>query len=109
MKRKREITQTLMLRKLAYQLYKQDWIETHTTANMRLFALRDYGLYKLECREIDEEPMSFEAYINEYGYNGSLYVCYREFVDCEYLDRKYIEELLHDDVLIEMYRQDVDR
>ena len=32
--------------KVAYELYKQEWIDTHTTRDMRLDALREYHLYR---------------------------------------------------------------
>ena len=31
---------------IAYELYKQNWVDTHTTREMRLDALREYYSYR---------------------------------------------------------------
>ena len=35
------------IREIAYELYKQNWVDTHTTREMRLDALREYCSYKI--------------------------------------------------------------
>ena len=80
--------------RFAYDLYKQDWIDTHTNSKMRLDAVRNYRGYVLECIKEGFEIDSFEEWIEEVGYGGSIYVCYEEFCDAEYHDKDYICRLL---------------
>ena len=79
----------------AYELYKQDWIDSHTTSQMRLKALRGYYQYVDECLENTELYESFEDWIFEQGYEGGiLYVSFDEFLDNEFQDKEYMKELL---------------
>lgn len=94
---------------MAYDLYRQDWIDQHTTANDRLRSIHDYYAYVQECMELDDEPETYEEYLDEYGFSGSIYVCYDEFLDAEYQDDDYITHLLNnDEVLVQAYRNDRD-
>lgn len=94
---------------LAYDLYKQDWIDQHTTPATRQKAILDYYNYVQECLEDEIDPDSFEEYLEEYGYdNSSLYVCYDEFIDAEYMDESYITNLLKGHpALIAAYKEDL--
>lgn len=81
----------------AYELYKQNWIDSHTTPQIRLNAARDYQIYKMEELENnnDDDIMSFEDWIFEQGYEGGiLYVSFDEFIDNEFDDEEYMSELL---------------
>lgn len=93
---------------VAYELYKQDWVDTYTTAVERLDALREYSRYNMECAEDGEEVESFEEWLWDVGYGGSFYVCYDEFLDAEYQDKGYIRALLVDEELIALYYQDIE-
>lgn len=96
---------------IAYELYKTDWLNENTDANMRLQAARDYATHWLETttENPDEEVDSFEDFIFETGYGqGSIYVCYEEFCDAEYHDKNYICGLLQDEKLIARYYADID-
>lgn len=94
---------------IAYELYKQDWIDTHTTKEMRMNVLRGYYTYVQDCIEEDFDIDSFEEYSWESGYGeGEIYVCYDEFLDNEYLEKDYIKELLNDDNLYELYLKDLE-
>ena len=95
--------------KIAYALYKQDWVDCHTTPWQRLQSIREYHDYVQECHDEGETPMSYEEYLFDYGFQGSLYVCYEEFCDEEYHDIGYIKHLLGDDEgLLERYYADLD-
>lgn len=97
-----------IITEMAYDLYKQDWIDQHTTPHMRLKSIHDYYAYVQECMELDDEPESYEDYLFEYGFDGSLYVCYDEFCDAEYQDQSYITNLLNNDpVLVKAYLDDL--
>ena len=84
----------------AYELYKQDWINNHTTPELRLEVIRDYYDYiqdsmeDEDCEDI-EDCDTLEEYIYNNGYpNGEMYVCFDEFVDNEFNDKEYMKELL---------------
>ena len=95
--------------KIAYELYKQDWVDSHTTPWHRLQSIREYHDYVQECRSEGEVPDSYEDYLFDYGFQGSLYVCYDEFCDEEYHDIGYIKHLLGNDKgLLERYYTDID-
>ena len=101
----------MFISEVAYELYKQNWIDTHTTPQMRLNAQRDYQLYKMEEleRNNDDDIMSFEDWIFEQGYEGGiLYVSFDEFLDNEFQDKEYIKDLLHNVVLYADYLLDLD-
>lgn len=91
------------IKKIAYELYKTDWTNTHTTAEEKLEVLRDYYLGLVE----DEIVYSFNDYLEEFGYFGELYVCFDEFCETEYLMEEYIKELLKEQVLIKLYLKDI--
>ena len=93
----------MRISEIAYELYKQNWVDTHTTREMRLDVLREY----CSCNE-ELDLYSFDDWINEVGYgSGSLYVCYGEFCDAEYRDERYMCELLYDERLIQLYKADI--
>ncbi|MBO5435918.1 hypothetical protein J6A31_09000 [bacterium] len=85
---------------IAYELYKQEWIDSHTTPERRLNVLREF--YK------DDDYTDFDEYINDVGYNGELYASFDEFMDNEYEDASIMEELLKDKDLIQAYHEDID-
>ena len=99
----------LDISKVVYELYKQNWIDQHTTPFERLQSIREYFAYVQECREESVEPDSYEGYLEDYGFSGSLYACYDEFCDTEYHDVGYIKHLLRDEeTLLKQYYEDVD-
>ena len=95
--------------KIAYDLYVQNWIDEHTTPDLRLQNIREYHSYVRECSIDGNEPNTYEDWLSEYGFHGSVYVCYEEFCDMEYHDKDHIRSLLgEDDTLIEMYYRDIE-
>lgn len=99
----------LDISKMAYDLYKQDWLDTHTTPEMRLQTIRDFYSYIQECISSYELPDSYEDWLFENGIpRGGFYVCYEEFCDAEYRDPEYVRFLLNnDDALMKLYYQDI--
>lgn len=96
------------IQKAAYELYKQNWVDTHVSPEMRLQSVREYQYYLDDCIADGETPVSMSEWIEENGYgSGSLYVCFDEFLNCEYRDRAYIKSLLKDGSFIEAYEADV--
>lgn len=93
-----------MISKLCYELYKVDWKHSHITKDREMDTIKDYYEGLVEC-DID---YTYEDYLEEFGYNGELYVCYEEFCDEEYYDKEYICKLLEDQALINLYYADIE-
>ena len=92
------------IRKLCYELYKIDWKHSHITKEREMDSIKDYyeGL-------IDNDiEYTYEDYIEAFGYDGELYVCYEEFCDAEYYDVDYMRTLLDNDKLINIYHEDIE-
>lgn len=87
--------------KLCYELYKIDWKFTHMiTREIEMDSLKNY------YEEIEDKIYTYKEYLEDFGYNGELYVSYEEFCDNEYCDEQYICELLGNDRLIKQYYAD---
>ena len=52
--------------RIAYELYKQNWVDTHTTREMRLDNIRNWGKIEIEDDSPDS-PDTYEAYREEFG------------------------------------------
>lgn len=91
--------------KVAYELYKQDWIDTHTTREIRLDDIRNWGETEIE-NDNEELACSYEECREEFGYSGEIFACYDEFLDNEYQDSSYMKKLLQSDSLINAYLND---
>lgn len=89
-----------VIQKLSYELYKMDWLDSHITKGAKVDALMDYFYGG------NTAYLNFDDFINDVGYDGSLYVCFNEFLECEYLDEDYMKELLPDE-LFEAYKNDL--
>ena len=108
------------IRELAYELYKIDWMR-RISADRQMDSLRDYYREAKEDEKIaaelaeefgspensgDSGGYSYDDYIFESGYDGEIYVCYDEFLDNEYMDKKYMKRLLGKDLYSE-YLEDL--
>lgn len=93
-----------MISKLCYELYKVDWKHSHMiTKEVEMDSIKNYyeGL-------VDEDvEYTYSDYLEEFGYDGELYVCYEEFLENEYLEEDYICGLLDNAELIILYYQDI--
>lgn len=91
--------------KLCYELYKVDWKHSHMiTAEREMDSIKNY----YEDLVDDKDEYTYDDYIEEFGYDGQLYVCYEEFCDMEYHDKEYMCELLDNDELIKQYYADIE-
>lgn len=88
---------------LCYELYKINWMK-RISPERQMNALKDY--YEGLVDAGDE--YTFDDYIEEFGYDSELYACYDEFIDYEYQDSDYIENLLDNKELFEEYKRDVE-
>lgn len=93
-----------MIKKLCYELYKINWKYHHMiTIEREMDSIKDY----YENLVDDDTEYTYNDYLEEFGYNGELYVCYEEFLENEYLEKDYMEELLDNEKLIAMYLKDI--
>ena len=91
-----------MISKLCYELYKVDWKHSHMiTAEREMDSIKNY----YEDLVDDDTEYTYNDYLEEFGYDGELYVCYEEFLEVEYLDEDYICSLLDNEKLITMYHK----
>ena len=85
------------LRTLCYSLYQLDWKKRHNiTPEVEEKAIKSY-LEEYEPKDFtNAEPpaQTFQEYLDEVGYDGEYFVCFEEFLECEYQDHDYIMELL---------------
>ena len=93
-----------MVSKLCYELYKINWKHSHMiTAEREMDSIKGY----YEGLVDSDTEYTYNDYLEEFGYDGELYVCYEEFLDTEYMDEDYICSLLDNEKLIAMYRKDI--
>lgn len=91
---------------VAYELYKQNWIDTNTSRETRLDDIRNWGEEEIQNND-EESARTYEECRDELGYvGGESYVCYEEFLDAEYQDKEFMEELLQSKALIKAYLED---
>lgn len=81
------------IKRMCYELYKVDWKRSHNiTAEKEMEAIRDYFFGLVDAYDV----YTYEDYLNDFGYDGELYVCYEEFLENEYQDEEYMREILDD-------------
>ncbi len=93
----------LTIKRLAYELYKIDWLRRIAPEQM----IKTYKEYYYLINEEEMEDYTFNDYIFENGYGGELYACFDEFAENEYLDKDYIKELFGDENLYKEYLDDI--
>lgn len=94
--------------KIAYALYKQNWINGHTNSEMRMDALREYYEFLLKNQKKNLKHISFEEYLLQFGYNGCIYANYEDFCKNKYRNKDYISKLLNIPELISLYEADLE-
>ena len=92
------------IRKLCYELYKIDCKHSHITKEREMDSIKDYYEGLID----NDSEYTYEDYIEEFGYDGELYVCFEEFCDAEYYDVDYMRTLLDNDKLINIYHEDIE-
>ena len=93
---------------IAYEKYQLDWMKNHNCSLEELVNHLD-SIWN-ERFSYDEENISpgeaFATFEEDYGFNGSLYVCFDEFFNAEYTDSEYMEYLLSEDEF-SSYQEDI--
>lgn len=82
-----------MLKKIIYELYKVDWEQEHKiTPNIKRSFMIDYYKYLF-----NPEAYSFQDYLEEFGYDGELYLSFEDFLKEIYFKEDYVRKLINDD------------
>lgn len=85
------------MRDCLYELYKLDWMASHNHSVDELFEeikdiSSDLNTNNQNFADLVEDAlMSFEL---DKGFGGELWVCYDEFLECEYQDFNYMDNLI---------------
>lgn len=76
------------IKEIAYELYKRKWIREHISQREELDTYINYSVNH------NIETITFEEYIEKYGYTNSMvYSCFEAFLYCEYKDLEYVTQL----------------
>lgn len=106
-KKEKEENFNFNFRKLAYELYKEYWVDFHISKERLMDTRRKYIRDCKMCVDEKLKISTYEEWIAENGFDGELYVCFDEFCENEYMDWKFMVYLLNDEDLIAMYKEDV--
>lgn len=91
-------------KKLCYELYKLNWKSEHKiTAECEMKTFRQFIDYKMSL----DNDITYDDYISGFGFDGHLigWACYDEFCTNEYLDTEFMESILQQPNLIDIYRK----
>lgn len=96
--------ETDKIRTKCYELYRLDWMAQHgvgisdlldgleTLQNAYLRKSADYSHFGSDLGPTISEV--YNEWADDYGFDGSLWACYDEFIGAEYLDAGYMHSLL---------------
>lgn len=80
------------IRKIAYDKYKYNWSLNHHINMNDLDNIAD-DWFNERLTDPDYED-TFSDYLYNKGFNGMIWACFGEFIDCEYKDAAYMKALL---------------
>lgn len=83
------------IQRTAYERYKLDWLMTHGFTLLDL--MREINNYAKEvCDDAETRDIItlFHGWEDECGFGSRIYACADEFLDSEYLMKRYIKKLL---------------
>lgn len=93
---------------IAYEKYQLDWMRNHNCSLEELINhmndIYDEQFY-YDGKNLSPKD-AFAVFEDDYGFNGSLYVCFDEFINAEYTDSGYMEYLLSEDEF-SSYQEDI--
>lgn len=99
------------IRRRIYHLYQLDWLAQngHSIYDALHYVGKEMYEIMIDLNEIQDFQSlldeAIERFEGDVGFNGSLYVCYDEFLGCEYLDSEYILFLIEQNVNCEELKQ----
>ena len=94
------------IKEVAYRKYQLDWMMTHGyTVNDVIDQLENAAKQSFDEEDVNEHiqdhagitrlfDQAGDIFLYETGFDGSMWVCYQEFLDAEFLDAEYMKELL---------------
>jgi hypothetical protein len=75
----------------AYEKYKLHWMLSHGHTLKELMEELDFVQKYCAGRTVSE---MFDILVCDSGLNGEMWVCYEEFMECEFMDEEYMENIL---------------
>ena len=104
-----------MIDQIIYEIYKTDWLNRHTTTKSHM---RNVLEYAIEASQAQDFNQTYAEWVEENGILGSLYVCFNEFLQNEYLDEDFIKGLIEKEcqereldssIILEEYEKDLSK
>lgn len=89
------------IRSILYAMYQIDWMHSHMITAERWLDV--FRRYYVEIPEHERNNYTILDYLNDFGYDGELYACFEEFLECEYLDEAYIKHLCGNEDMFKQY------
>lgn len=87
--------------KICYELYKIDWLYSHTSKEQQSDNIKNYFEDILNENIVD---YTYKEYLDEFGYNSEIYASFEEFMNNEWYDVEYMKGLIGDCIpLLDMY------
>ena len=83
------------LQSIAHEAFKLHWMISHGYTAADLLSL--YSNYWGEVESDEEGMFDFWNWLNDVGFNGELWPCLNEFLDCEFKDVNLMHQLLSPD------------
>lgn len=82
------------IEQIAYDKYQLDWMKNHNYSLETLVA--ELGIY---VGRFSDTPLTieFETRQSDRGFDGTIWVCFSEFLDNEYQDEDYMKSLLNEE------------
>ena len=88
------------IKKIAYELYKLNWINVHIPIARQLATYREYIV---EQEEDYDDNYTYEDFLFDNGFQGELYADFEEFLENEYMDKEYMRYLLDNSIFWKRY------
>ena len=93
----------MTISELCYELYKINWMKDHVSVQEQMDSLKNY----YEDSKMDTVPTTYQQILEEFGYRGEMYVCFKEFLENEYQVKEFIKKLLGNNNLFKDYEADL--
>ena len=81
---------TKNLKRIAYEKYQLDWLKNHNFSIKDLLQKIEKIPFSRERNIVEDKLDAFE----EIGFDGEIYVCFKEFLDNEFQEKDYMKFLL---------------
>lgn len=96
------------MRQEAYRLYQLEWMAAHGYSLQDLvlsvIAYHNEGADFDDISSLQPDEDTYNNWVSDSGFSGTLWACKDEFLDAEYQDADYMKSLLPED-LYDLYRK----